>query len=329
MCIRDRVIVPYPDKKGRDGILKVHAKSIPMEDDVDLEIVARGTPGFSGADLANLVNEAALLAARKDRQKVAMVDFEEAKDKVLMGTERRSMIMTDEEKRSTAYHESGHAIVSLMLPEADPIHKVTIIPRGRALGLTQQLPTEDRYTADKDYLLANLAFMLGGRVAEELVFDKQTTGASNDLERATDLGRKMVCEYGMSDELGPLTFGKKEEQIFLGREIAQHRDYSENTAIRIDEEVKKLVMGAHERATKILTDNIDTLHKMAQALLEREVLDATEVDALIKGEELPANANNRVDQNAEGRDSGGDSEEVEPDDTEPDDTETENPPSDS
>jgi len=324
-----QVIVPYPDKIGRDGILKVHAKSIPMEDDVKLEIVARGTPGFSGADLANLVNEAALLAARKDRQKVAMVDFEEAKDKVLMGTERRSMIMTDDEKRSTAYHESGHAIVSLMLPEADPIHKVTIIPRGRALGLTQQLPTEDRYTADKDYLLANLAFMLGGRVAEELVFDKQTTGASNDLERASDLGRKMVCEYGMSDELGPMTFGKKEEQIFLGREIAQHRDYSENTAIRIDEEVKKLVMGAHERATKILTDNIDTLHKMAQALLEREVLDATEVDALIKGEELPANTNNRVDQNAEGRDSGGDSEEVEPDDTEPDDTETENPPSDS
>ena len=282
-----QVVVPNPDIKGREGILKVHAKDIPVSDDVDLWVVARGTPGFSGADLANLVNEAALLAARKDQNKVTMEDFEEAKDKVLMGTERRSMIISDEEKRSTAFHEAGHTLVAKMIPKADPIHKVTIIPRGRALGLTQQLPIDERHSYSKEYLNDRLAILLGGRGAEELIFDEMTTGASDDINRATELARKMVCDYGMSEELGPLTFGKKEEQIFLGREIAQHRDYSENTAIRIDEEVKKLVMDAHDRTRKILTDNMDTLKRLAEALLEREVLDGEEIDSIIKGETLP------------------------------------------
>ncbi|UCG37886.1 MAG: ATP-dependent zinc metalloprotease FtsH, partial [bacterium] len=282
-----QVVVPNPDIKGREGILKVHTKNIPMADDVELDIVARGTPGFSGADLANLVNEAALLAARKDRSKVAMEDFEEAKDKVLMGTERRSMIISDEEKRTTAFHEAGHTLVAKMIPGADPIHKVTIIPRGRALGLTQQLPIDEKHTYPKDYLTDRLAILLGGRVAEEMVLKKQTTGAGNDIERATELARKMVCEWGMSEEMGPLTFGKKEEQIFLGREISQHRDYSESTAIKIDEEVKKLVTGAHQRATKIMTDNLDALHRLANALLEHEVLDGEEIEAVIHGESLP------------------------------------------
>ena len=282
-----QVVVPNPDIKGREGILNVHSKNIPVADDVDLEIVARGTPGFSGADLANLVNEAALLAARKDRTRVTMEDFEDAKDKVLMGTERRSMIISDEEKRITAYHEAGHTLVAKMIPGADPIHKVTIIPRGRALGLTQQLPIDERHTYPKEYLSDRLAILLGGRVAEELVLQEQTTGAGNDIERATELARKMVCEWGMSEELGPLTFGKKEEQIFLGREIAQHRDYSENTAIRIDEEVKKLVTDAHVRTTEILTENLDTLHRLAHSLLEREVLGGDEIDMIIRGEELP------------------------------------------
>jgi cell division protease FtsH len=282
-----QVVVPNPDIKGREGILKVHAKDIPVADDVDLEIVARGTPGFSGADLANLVNEAALLAARKDRSQVTMNDFEDAKDKVLMGTERRSMIISDKEKRSTAYHEAGHTLVAKMIPGADPIHKVTIIPRGRALGVTQQLPIDERHTYPKEYLSDRLAILLGGRVTEELVLDELTTGAGNDIERATELARKMVCEWGMSEEMGPLTFGKKEEQIFLGREIAQHRDYSENTAIKIDEEVKKLVTEAYERSRKIITENMDTLERLAKALLEREVLDGEEINAVINGEELP------------------------------------------
>ena len=283
-----QVVVPYPDKKGREGILKVHATNIPVEEDVDLGVVARGTPGFSGADLANLVNEAALLAARKDRTKVLMEDFEEAKDKVLMGTERRSMIMSDEEKRTTAYHEAGHALVAKMIPGADPIHKVTIIPRGRALGLTQQLPEGDKYVADKEYYLTILAVSLGGRAADEIVFKQMTTGAGSDINRATDLARRMVCDWGMSEVMGPLTFGKKEEQIFLGREIAQHRDYSESTAVLIDAEVKKLVTGAHEMALKILRENIDILHRLAEALLENEVLDGDEIEAIISGEGLPS-----------------------------------------
>ena len=283
-----QVVVPYPDKKGREGILKVHATNIPVEEDVDLGVVARGTPGFSGADLANLVNEAALLAARKDRTKVFMEDFEEAKDKVLMGTERRSMIMSDEEKRSTAYHEAGHALVAKMIPGADPIHKVTIIPRGRALGLTQQLPEGDKYVADKEYYLTILAVSLGGRAADEIVFNQMTTGAGSDINRATELARRMVCDWGMSEVMGPLTFGKKEEQIFLGREIAQHRDYSESTAVLIDAEVKKLVTDAHEKALGILKDNISILHRLAEALLENEVMDGDEIDAIIRGEELPS-----------------------------------------
>ena len=282
-----QVVVPNPDIKGREGILQVHSKNIPVADDVELEIVARGTPGFSGADLANLVNEAALLAARRDRTSVTMEDFEDAKDKVLMGTERRSMIISDEEKRITAYHEAGHTLVAKMIPGADPIHKVTIIPRGRALGLTQQLPIDERHTYPKDYLSDRLAILMGGRVAEEIVLHMQTTGAGNDIERATELARKMVCEWGMSEGIGPLSFGKKEEQIFLGREIAQHRDFSENTAIRIDEEIKQFVTDAHHRTTDIITENLDSLHRLAKSLLEREVLGGEEIDMVIRGEELP------------------------------------------
>ncbi|MDF1536603.1 MAG: ATP-dependent zinc metalloprotease FtsH [bacterium] len=283
-----QVVVPNPDIKGREGILLVHAKNIPVADDVDFEIVARGTPGFSGADLANLVNEAALLAARKDRTQVVMEDFEEAKDKVLMGTERRSMIISDKEKRNTAYHEAGHTLVAKMIPGADPIHKVTIIPRGRALGLTQQLPIDERHTYPRGYLFDRLAILLGGRVAEELVLKDFTTGAGNDIERATEMARKMVCEWGMSEEMGPLTFGKKEEQIFLGREISQHRDYSESTAVKIDAEVKKLIMDAYGVATKIISEHPDSLHGLAAALLEHEVLDGVEIDTVIKGGTLPA-----------------------------------------
>lgn len=282
-----QVVVLNPDIKGREGILLVHTKNIPVGDDVELEIVARGTPGFSGADLANLVNEAALLAARRDRTHVAMEDFEEAKDKVLMGTERRSMIISDAEKKTTAYHEAGHTLVAKMIPGADPIHKVTIIPRGRALGLTQQLPIDEKHTYPKGYLCDRLAILLGGRIAEELVFDTLTTGAGNDIERGTEMARKMVCEWGMSEEMGPLTFGKKEEQIFLGREISQHRDYSESTAIKIDDEVKKLVMDAYAVATGIVSGNLDALHRLASALLEHEVLDGVEIDTVIKGGKLP------------------------------------------
>jgi cell division protease FtsH len=282
-----QVVVLNPDIKGREGILLVHTKNIPVADDVELEIVARGTPGFSGADLANLVNEAALLAARRDRTHVAMEDFEEAKDKVLMGTERRSMIISDAEKKTTAYHEAGHTLVAKMIPGADPIHKVTIIPRGRALGLTQQLPIDEKHTYPKGYLCDRLAILLGGRIAEELVFDTLTTGAGNDIERGTEMARKMVCEWGMSEEMGPLTFGKKEEQIFLGREISQHRDYSESTAIKIDDEVKKLVMDAYAVATGIVSGNLDALHRLASALLEHEVLDGVEIDTVIKGGKLP------------------------------------------
>lgn len=280
------VVVTLPDIKGREGIIKVHTRRIPFAKDVDISIIARGTPGMSGAQLANLVNEAALNAARFDRKSVAMADFEEAKDKVLMGKERKSMIMSDEEKRNTAYHEAGHALAAHLLPDTDPLHKVTIIPRGRALGVTMQLPAEDKYSYTREYMEASLTILLAGRVAEELVLGSCTTGASNDLERVTERARKMVCEWGMSEEIGPLSYGKKEEQIFLGREIAQHQDYSENTAMQIDKEVKKVVMVAFANAKKLLEENRDALILVAEALLEYETLDGNEVTAVIKGEKI-------------------------------------------
>ncbi|MCK4390033.1 MAG: ATP-dependent zinc metalloprotease FtsH [Desulfobacterales bacterium] len=279
-----QVVVPVPDVKGREGILKVHSRKTPLADDVDLSILARGTPGFSGADLENMVNEAALLAARFDKERLEMVDFEEAKDKVLMGTARKSMIISDEEKRNTAYHEAGHTLVARMIPGTDPIHKVTIIPRGRALGLTQQLPIDEKHTYPKQYLLDGLAVLMGGRVAEELVLDEMTSGAGNDIERATETARKMVCQWGMSEKLGPLAFGQKEEQIFLGREFAQHKDYSEETAVLIDQEIREIVTKAYEKAKKILMENMGALHALAQALLERETLVEKEIDAIIAGD---------------------------------------------
>jgi len=280
-----RVVVNRPDVRGRELILRVHTKKTPLADDVDLSVIARGTPGFAGADLANLVNEAALVAARQNRKVVTMYDFEVAKDKVMMGAERKSMIISDEEKRNTAYHEAGHALVAALMPEADPVHKVTIIPRGMALGLTMQLPLDDKHSYKRQYLEAQLAILMGGRVAEELFMKHITTGAGNDIERATDLARRMVCEWGMS-ELGPLSFGKKEEQIFLGREIAQHRDYSEATAIKIDEQVREIVQRAYNRAKELIEENANALQRIAEALLEREVLDGNEVMQLIRGEDL-------------------------------------------
>ncbi|MBT9447957.1 MAG: ATP-dependent zinc metalloprotease FtsH, partial [Desulfobacterales bacterium] len=255
-----QVVVPVPDLKGREGIVKVHLKKKVVSKDVDATILARGTPGFTGADIENMINEAALMAARRGKDSVDMVDFEDAKDKVLMGAERKSMIISDEEKKITAYHESGHALVAKLLPNTDPIHKVTIIPRGRALGLTQQLPEDEKHTYPKDYLLNNIAILMGGRAAEEIVLNMQTTGAGNDIERATDLARKMVCDYGMNENLGPLAFGKGEEQIFLGREISQHRDYSELTAQKIDDEVRNIVNSAYEKTSKLIKDNVDILH---------------------------------------------------------------------
>src|SRR5664279_4635353 len=281
-----RVVVNRPDVRGREEILRVHTRKIPLADDVDHSVLARGTPGFSGADLANMVNEAALAAARQNRKAVLQYDFEVAKDKVLMGAERKSMLLTDEEKKNTAYHEAGHALVAAKLPHADPVHKVTIIPRGMALGLTMQLPVDDRHNYYKNYLDTQIAILMGGRIAEELFLNQMSTGAGNDIERATELARKMVCEWGMSD-LGPLTFGKKEEQIFLGREISQHRDYSEDTAIQIDEEVKKMVSTGYATAKGILSENRETLIRIAKALIEREVLDATEIKMLVEGQELP------------------------------------------
>ncbi|HWY02186.1 MAG TPA: ATP-dependent zinc metalloprotease FtsH, partial [Candidatus Acidoferrum sp.] len=281
-----RVVVSRPDVRGREEILRVHTRKIPLAEDVELSVLARGTPGFSGADLANMVNEAALAAARQNRKAVLMFDFEVAKDKVLMGVERKSLILSDEEKKVTAYHEAGHALVAAKLPGSDPVHKVTIIPRGMALGVTMQLPVDDRHNYTREYLKTDLAILMGGRLAEELFLNQMSTGAGNDIERATEMARKMVCEWGMSD-LGPLTFGKKEEQIFLGREISQHRDYSEDTAIKIDGEVRKLVNFGYETAKGILEGNRDTLQKIAAALLEREVLDASEVMLLVEGKELP------------------------------------------
>ncbi len=276
-----QVIVGRPDIRGREEILKVHIKKIPLADDVDLAILARGTPGFSGADLANLVNEAALLAARENKQLVQMKDFESSKDKVLMGVERKSLILSEEERRATAYHEAGHALVAKLIPGTDPIHKVTIIPRGRALGVTTQLPIDEKHNYHRDFLMDNIAILMGGRVAEELVFSWISTGAGNDLERATELARKMVCEWGMSDKMGPLTFGKKEEMIFLGREIAQHQDYSEETAQEIDREVRRFVTEAYERAKELVKSRLEALHGLATALLEREVLEGPEIDGIV------------------------------------------------
>ncbi len=282
-----QVVVDRPDVKGREGILKVHTRNIPLADDVDLEILAKGTPGLAGAELANLVNEAALLGARKNKKKVDMNDFEEAKDKVMMGMERKSLIISEKEKKTTAYHEIGHVLVARMIPEADPVHKVTIIPRGRALGVTSYLPIDEKHTYSKEYLEAMITYALGGRAAEKLVFNHYTTGAGNDIEKASSIARKMVCEWGMSDKLGPLSYGAKEEEIFLGREIQKHRDYSEKTAIEIDEEIRSIITKAMTRAEKILMENMDLLHKLSAELLEREILDAEEIDKIIKGENLP------------------------------------------
>ena len=280
-----RVVVSPPDVRGRQGILQVHTANVPLASDVDLMVLARGTPGFSGADLANLANEGALLAARQNRKVVTMADFELAKDKVMMGAERRSMILRDDEKKNTAYHEAGHAIVAALLEQADPLHKVTIIPRGQALGLTMQLPLDDKHTHTRAYLCDQLAILMGGRIAEELFMDHMTTGAGNDLERATALARQMVCEWGMSG-MGPVTFGKQDEEVFLGREITQHRTYSEATAVRIDSEVQVLLSESYDRAKQIIQDHSEGLVRIAEALLEREVLNGDEVTALVDGQEL-------------------------------------------
>ena len=282
-----QVVVDRPDVKGREGILKVHTRNIPLEEKVNLEVLAKGTPGLAGADLANLVNEAALLAARKNKKKVEMADFEEAKDKVMMGMERKSLIISEEEKKTTSYHEIGHVLVARMIPEADPVHKVTIIPRGRALGVTSYLPIDEKHTYSKEYLEAVITYALGGRAAEKIVFGHYTTGAGNDIEKATNIARKMVCEWGMSEKLGPMSYGAKEEEIFLGREIQKHRDYSEKTAIDIDEEIRGIINHAMNRAEKILRDHIDLLHKLSKELLEREILDSDEIERIINGEELP------------------------------------------
>jgi cell division protease FtsH len=277
-----QVVVARPDVKGREEILKVHSRRIPLAPKVDLKVLARGTPGFSGADLANLVNEAALLAARQDKKVVEMIDFENAKDKVLMGVERRSMIISEGEKKTIAYHEAGHALVADLLPGADPLHKVTIIPRGRALGLTQQLPADDKYNYSRDYLVNRITILLGGRAAEEIVFQQQTTGAGDDLEKATEMARKMVCEWGMSDKMGPLTFGKGEEHIFLGREVARPKDFSEETAVLIDSEIKRIVVECATRARHMIETNLEKLHALARALLERESLDGEEIARILR-----------------------------------------------
>lgn len=294
-----QVVVDRPDVKGREGILKVHTRKIPLAPDVDLAVLAKGSPGLAGADLANLVNEAALLAARKNKNNVGMDDFEEAKDKVMMGMERKSLIISEEEKKMTAYHEVGHVLVAKMLPEADPVHKVTIIPRGRALGVTTYLPVDEKHTYSKDYLESMITYALGGRAAEKIVFKKFTTGAGNDIEKATNLARKMVCEWGMSEKLGPLAYGSREEEIFLGREITKHKDYSEKTAQDIDNEIKKIVVDCMNRAEKILKENSQLLHSLSKELLEREILDSEEIDLIMSGKELPPvkkNDNSEQDQ---------------------------------
>ncbi len=287
-----RVVVGRPDVKGREGILKVHTRKIPLDENVDISVIARGTPGFTGADLANIVNEAALNAARYNKKVVTMSDFEIAKDKVLMGAERKSMVLSDAEKKLTAYHEAGHTLVGLKVPSADPVHKVSIIPRGMALGVTMQLPEGDRHSYTKEYLTSQIAILMGGRIAEELYFgaDQVTTGASNDIERATELARSMVCEYGMS-ELGPLTFGKKEEQIFLGREISQHRDYSEDTAIKIDQEVKKIIAKQYDLAKSVITENSEAMVRLSETLIEYETLDSVQIRRVVAGLPLEGDDN--------------------------------------
>ena len=279
-----QVVVPVPDLKGREGILKVHLRKKMVAENLDTSVLARGTPGFTGADIENMVNEAALMAARRGKEKIELDDFEDAKDKVLMGTERKSMIISEDEKKITAYHESGHTLVARLLPDTDPIHKVTIIPRGRALGLTQQLPIDEKHTYPKEHLLNNIAILMGGRAAEKMVLNTETTGAGNDIERASDLARKMVCDFGMSEELGPLSFGKKDEQIFLGRELSQHRDYGEDTAKKIDEEVRRIVTDAYDKTCQLINDNLDTMHNMARALLEKETLNTTDIDEIMAGD---------------------------------------------
>ncbi|MBD3409690.1 MAG: ATP-dependent zinc metalloprotease FtsH, partial [Ignavibacteriales bacterium] len=282
-----QVVVDRPDVRGREGILRVHTRKIPLDDNVNLKDLARGTPGLAGAELANLVNEAALLAARDNKAAVDMRDFDEAKDKVLMGMERKSLIISDEEKKTTAYHEVGHALVAMKLPDFDPVHKVTIIPRGRALGVTAQLPIDEKHNYSAEFLRKKIMFALGGRAAEDLIFKQFTTGAGNDIERATGVARKMVCEWGMSEKLGPLAFGANQEEIFLGKEIQRSQNYSQQTAIEIDEEIRGLVVGCYEDAKKILEENLELLHRISDELLKRESLDKEELDALLRGEELP------------------------------------------
>ena len=302
-----QVMVDRPDVKGREGVLKVHTATVPLTENVDLKTIARGTPGFTGADLANLVNEAALLAARDDKKCVGNDDFESAKDKVLMGVERRSMVISEKEKRTTAYHEAGHALVALKLPGTDPLHKVTIIPRGRALGVTMQLPEDEKHTYPRNFLYNNLAIFMGGRVAEEICLGQMTTGAGNDIERATEMARKMVCEWGMSEKMGPLTYGAKEEQVFLGRDFSQQKNFSDQTAKLIDQEVKALVMSGYEKACEIITEHRDSLEKMALALLDRETLNASEIKEIIEGKVPPV---------------GGDETKVEPEGVAPSSAET-------
>jgi len=305
-----QVTVPNPDLGGREKILRVHSKKTILDNSVDLAVIARGTPGFSGADLENLVNEAALLAAKRNRENVSMNDFEEAKDKVLMGKERRSVILSEEEKKTTAYHEAGHTLVAKLLPGTDPVHKVSIIPRGRALGVTMQLPLDDRHNYSRDYLEKTLAVLLGGRIAEELVLNQMTTGAGNDIERGTKMARKMVCEWGMSDSLGPLAVGENDEQVFLGRELGHQKNYSEETARLVDSEVKRIIQEAYDRGRRLLEDNVDVLHSIAEALLDHETLTNAEVDLILRGEELPpppngAAAKSTKDDSGPGGESGG------------------------
>jgi len=287
-----QIVVDRPDVKGREGILKVHTRKIPLKSDVDLQVLAKGTPGLAGAEIANLVNEAALLAARKDKTKVDMEDFEEAKDKVMMGMERKSLIISEQEKKTTAYHEIGHVLVAKRMPEADPVHKVTIIPRGRALGVTSYLPVDEKHTYSREYLEAVITYALGGRAAEKLIFNHYTTGAGNDIEKATSIARKMVCEWGMSEKLGPLSYGAKEEEIFLGREIQRHKDYSESTAVEIDVEVRAIITACMVRATEILDEDVELLHRLSAELLEREILDSEEIDKIMRGEILPPQKKN-------------------------------------
>ncbi|HWI40498.1 MAG TPA: AAA family ATPase, partial [Verrucomicrobiae bacterium] len=285
-----QVVVPRPDVKGREAILRVHSRKTPLAPSVDLGVIARGTPGFSGADLSNVVNEAALLAARKDKSMIDMKDIDDAKDKVLMGVERRSMVISEEEKKNTAYHEAGHTLVAKLIPGTDPVHKVSIIPRGRALGVTMQLPIEDKHSYSKEVLMNKIAVLMGGRAAEEIIFSSMTTGAGNDIERATEIARKMVCEWGMSEKLGPVTFGKKDEQIFLGREMAHGKNYSEATAVEIDIEIKRIVEENYRRVMSMLSENVDILHRISMVLIEKESLSGAEVDEIISaGGVLPAN----------------------------------------